>query len=444
MSSVARVSSVTERVRTSLFYVPTVFLVAGAVLGQISVTVDSIVSRGAAHLPIGLTSTVESARTVLGTIAGATITVAGIAFSVSLLIIQLASSQYSPRVIHGLFRDPFNKRVMGVVVGTFTYCLIVLRSVRAPIEEGDTPVIPNISVAIAVVLGLVAILSIIGFINHSAHSMDVSQILQTVTDEAIAQIDRTWPDVDEPPHESAGRDVPADPPFRVDIATNGWVQHIDRHGLIDLVPPGGTVRLETAVGRYAIKGMPLCTLWPAPPAGDEEAVVEAAHHAVAIGKTRTLSQDVTYGVRQLADVALKALSPGINDPTTAQDAIFHMTAVLAELLRRPAPSPSFEDDHGRRLVDDSGDAHREVIALAFDELRHFSANQPRLAVYLLQSLWSLTRLLEDAGHHVRAAPLREQARLVVAGTERAGLLAHDLATVNDAYAARFTGGTVAR
>ena len=130
------------------------------------------------ELPLGLTSTVDSARAVLSTIAGATITFAGIAFSVSLLIIQLASSQYSPRVVHTLFRDPFNRRVMGLVVGTFTYCVIVLRSVRSPFEQGGEPVIPNLSVAVAVVLGIATILAIVAFINHSAHSMDVSEILE--------------------------------------------------------------------------------------------------------------------------------------------------------------------------------------------------------------------------------------------------------------------------
>ena len=104
-------------------------------------------STNTAELPLGLTSTVDSARAVLSTIAGATITFAGIAFSVSLLIIQLASSQYSPRVVHTLFRDPFNRRVMGLVVGTFTYCVIVLRSVRSPLEQGGQPIIPNLSVA---------------------------------------------------------------------------------------------------------------------------------------------------------------------------------------------------------------------------------------------------------------------------------------------------------
>ncbi len=109
-------------------------------------------------------------RAVLGVIASATIAFAGVAFSVSLLLISMSSSQYSPRVVHGPFRDPFNKRVMGVVIGTFTYCLVVLRAVRSPLEDGGTAVVPSLSIAVAVLLGVATLLTIVGFISHAAHS----------------------------------------------------------------------------------------------------------------------------------------------------------------------------------------------------------------------------------------------------------------------------------
>src|SRR5690606_23782105 len=121
-------------------------------------------------------------------------TVAGIAFSISLLVIQQTSNQYSPRVVHSLFRDPFNRRVMGVAVGTFTYCLIALRAVRGPLEEGGDPVVPNLSVAVGVVLGVLAILAIVAFIDHNAHTMEASQILGRISADSKENFDRTWPE----------------------------------------------------------------------------------------------------------------------------------------------------------------------------------------------------------------------------------------------------------
>jgi len=162
-----RLSSLVERIRVSLFFVPMVAVVISIVGAGVTIWIDSRLDLQGADLPLGVTSTVASARAVLSTVAGATMTFAAIAFSISLLIIQQASSQFSPRVVHTLFRDPFNKRVMGLVMGTFTYCLVVLRSVRSLGESGGDVVIPNLSVAMAVLPGIATVISIAAFLNHS-------------------------------------------------------------------------------------------------------------------------------------------------------------------------------------------------------------------------------------------------------------------------------------
>ncbi len=194
---------------SSLFFVPMTFVLSAAVLGEVMLLVDGRVE----DLPQRFTATVDSARSVLSVVAGATLAFAAIAFSVSLLLISLASSQYSPRVVHGLFRDPFNKRVMGVVIGTFTYCLVVLRAVRGPLEDSGQAVVPSLSILAAVVLGVISILSIVSFISHSAHSMDVSRILQRVTSEALAAVREQWPEpTSTQPQEPEG-DQPVDEGF---------------------------------------------------------------------------------------------------------------------------------------------------------------------------------------------------------------------------------------
>ena len=263
------VSAFLERLRGSLFVVPMGFVVAGIVLGQAGLALDDALGSGASRLPLGFTSTVQSARAVLSTVAGATITVAGIAFSVSLLTIQLASSQYSPRVVSGLFRDPFNKRVIGLVVGTFTFCLVVLRSVRAPLEGQGNPVIPNVSVAVGVLLGIASILAIVAFMNHNAHTMDISEILDGVTRDTANAIERHW---------SSHLFEPS-VPVRPDVLPDGsvlhrpgrprrWVQLLDHEKLLRAVPEGGTVRLDVGVGEYLVRGSRLCTLWPEPENAD--------------------------------------------------------------------------------------------------------------------------------------------------------------------------------
>lgn len=427
-------SAVLERLRSSLFFVPLLFVLIGGGFGLIMLWVDELVEDGTSGIPLLLTSTVDGAREVLGVVAAATITVAGIAFSVSLLVIQQASSQFSPRVVHSLFRDPFNRRVMGLAVGTFTYCLMVLRAVRSSLQEDGEAVIPNLSVNLSVVLGVVTILAIVAFIDHNAHTLEVSQILSRVTDDTIHRIERTWSEDPADRGEEATR-APAGEGCPVPFTDSGWLQQVSSAALFDLVPPGGTVRLETAVGRYAIKGTPLCTIWPVP--DDAEAVRAQAAKAVDIGATRTMQQDPSYGLRQLADVALIALSPGVNDPTTAQDAIFHLAAVLREALVRELPSKLERDDHGRRLLRPEDHTHETLVELAFGEIRRTAAGLPTVCTYLLEALHLLHESLLDTGHPDRASALRLQAELVLAGAERADLLPADLEEVRAAHRRRF-------
>ena len=435
-----RVSGILERIRASLFLVPMLAVILAAGLAAASIAIDSRLDQSGARLPLGLTSTVESARSLLSTVAGATITFAAIAFSVSLLIIQQTSSQYSPRVVRTLFRDPFNKRIMALVVGTFTYCLVVLRSVRGAVEKSGSPVIPNLSVAIALLLGIATVLAIVAFIDHSAHFMDVSKILDRVQREAIAQIRREWSDIDanRPPpslHRQGDPHRHPEPPDQaghtVRFDRNGWVQQIDIAKLVDCVPDGATIWVDTYPGRYATEGSPACFL-SAPPS-DVAATEHRIISAIQIGETRTMQQDVSFGLRQLVDVALKALSPGINDPTTAQDAIFHITAVLAELMRRDPPPRHRTGESGGRLVLMHQPTLDDLVRLVFDEVRRAAADKPTVCVYLLEALGLTAEALSSVDLPDRTAMLTEQAQLVVAGCERAALLPTDLRTVQRAF-----------
>lgn len=429
-----RIRHVRDRLRSSLFYVPMLFVVAGFVLGQVALEVDDRIE----NVPTRLTATVESARTVLGVVAGATITFAGIAFSVSLLLISLASSQYSPRVVHGLFRDPFNKRIMGVVVGTFTYCLIVLRAVRSPLEDGGTPIIPSVSVALGVLLGIVTILSIVAFISHSAHSMDVSKILHSVTSEALTAVRDQWPLPDgAPPGEISEEDDrrPGAEALEVTFDSHGWVQQVDRRALLECLEPGAVMRVTTAPGRYAVIDTPLCTISPRP--SDADGATAAVREAVIVGETRTMEDDAGYGVRQLADVALKALSPGINDPTTAQDAMFHLATVVRELLVRIPPQRRVEGEDRRVLLMPESLRHDEVVEIAFDEVRIAAAGQPTMQVYLLEILSLLAVSLRGNCPEATLDRFRHQADLIVEMSDDESLPEADRERVRAAYRSRF-------
>ncbi len=368
----------------------------------------------------------------MGTIAGATITVAGIAFSVSLLMIQSASSQFSPRVLHGFFRDRFTKRVLGLVVGTFAYCLLVLRAVRGPLDESGQAIIPHISVFVALILGLLSILAIVAFINHSAHSMEVGEIMRRVASRTQEQIARICPALGEGAPE-ADPSIPeppgADDALVVRARIDGWVQQIDVRGLLEAADEGGTVRLETLAGDFRTERAVLCRIWPRPE--DEERAVKEAREAVRLGRWRTMQDDLGFGIRQLADIALRALSPGVNDPTTAQDAIVHLGSILREMLLRDLPPVHHEDDDGRRLFRASEMTHADYVALAYGQIRRAASRLPAVATVMLQVLGQLGRRVKEAGRPERAEALRAQARLLLDGLAAEHLVEEDLAEVRE-------------
>jgi uncharacterized membrane protein len=430
-------------VASSLFVVPMLWVLGAIGASQVTLRIDDAIDRDFTDLPLGMASTVESARSVLSTVAGATITVAGIAFSIALLVLQQSSSQYSPRVVQGLFRDPFNKRVVGLEVGTFTFCLVVLRSVRTSLEGGGDPVVPNVSVAVAVLLGIASILGIVAFINHNAHTMEVSQILATVTDQTVEALDATWP---EPGQEArTGSAEVASPSGLLDAApptahvvrsaTSGWVRYVDHGAVAAALRAGTRARLELTPGEFAVRGRPLCTVWPRPTEPDDfDRVVE---RAVRRGSTRTMAQDPSYGIRQLADVALRALSPGINDPTTAEDAIRHLTAVLAEAYDRVPPPRVCVGEDGGSLEMPSMPGYVELTELAFAEIRRIVSDHPRIAGVLVESQGELHALAGERELDEVARHLRAQARLTLDACHRASWLPEDLVALDVAHARAF-------
>ena len=150
-----------------------------------------------------------------------------------------------------------------------------------------------------------------------------------------------------------------------------------------------------------------------------------------------MQQDAPYALRQLADVALKALSPGINDPTTAQDAIFHTAAVLTEMLRRDPPRPVLSERDGKSLIEVQQSTSADLVRLAFAETRRAAVEQPAVCVYLLEAIELVSEPLVSGGMAERAIPLFEQAALVLEGCRAADLLPSDLRVVEDAYRRRF-------
>ena len=482
-----------EVLTTSLFFSPVLAVIFAIVLGIVCSYVDAALSLADDRdPPVIWTTTPLSAQSLLSTVAGATISFAGTAFSVSLLVIQLASTQYSPRVVHTLFKDPFNRRIVALVVGTFTYCLVVMRSLGDNQQNEKVVVVPNVSVAVAFFLGIASVLAIVAFIDHAANTMDISQLLERITRDTIWHIQRTWEledgkggrkkdpmsldlgedsprhaqkteqedeqkqaschqtdgDSDEinegnpkRPKSNKGEEAEAEVSTGshvVRFRSSGWIQEIDFDSLINLVPENACMKVYTLAGRYAIPGTAVCSISPKPTIhnckhvmGDnyefwrehsdddneeEERFLDEFDSyvldSIMVGLSRTMRCNPSFGLRQLVDVVLRALSPGINDPTTAQDGIFHVTAVVTEFCHRKIPKSIRVNEYDGRLILNEQHDYDSIVRLAFDEVRSCASSNPTVALYLLESLRLIRESLQAGGHPRRAPEIERQARLI--------------------------------
>ena len=382
------------RVRDSLWFVPGLAVVTGIVLAMLAVQVPTPETESMFARIWLFGGGAEGARGVLSAIAGGLITVTGTIFSVTIVALQLASSQFTPRVLGSFMADRVNQTVLGVFIGTFTYTLLVLRTIRSQAED-RIEVVPHVGVTIALLLLLVSVGALVVFIDHAARSIQASVILHRESRRTLARVDELFPRrVGEPAEDERptfDEPVVSDAvPAVVTSDVSGYLQSLDDNALWSVARPDGqplTIRMEMHVGAFSFPGKALASVWPAHRCDDD--VVQAVRRAFVLGPERTPDQDVEFGLVELSDIAVRALSPGINDPTTALHCVDRLTEVLAALgSREPPTRVRTSKDGGVRLVVRDTPFER-TIGLAFDQIRHHGASNPAVLAKLLEAALDL-------------------------------------------------------
>lgn len=336
---------------------------------------------------------------MLSAIAGSLITVTGVVFSVTIVALQLASSQFTPRVLGSFVADRVNQVVLGVFIGTFTYTLLVLRTIRS--EADDRALfVPHVAVTIALIMLLVSIGALIVYINHSARSIQASVILHREARRTIQRVEVLFPERVGQPAQDLSDDAeselaPTGAPTYVLASRSGYVQalHADAIWKLENVQRKRpvTVRVDLQVGAFVFPGKRLATVWPTDMV--DEHVEHSVRAAFVLGPERTIEQDVELGIVDIADIALRALSPGINDPTTAIQCIDRLTEILAALGTRPSPAANRRSPDGAVYLLMRTMSFARAIGFAFDQIRLFGAENPDIAKRLLEALGDLATVI---------------------------------------------------
>jgi len=330
----------------------------------------------------------EAARQMLSMIAGAAMGVAGISFSITVVVLCLASSQYSPRVLRNFIRDWRSQMVLGGFLGTFAYCLVVLKTIRG---ESEFAFIPPSAILGSVLLAFVVIALLVYFIDHIASSIQASSIVKAIYTETLKTMDYVFP------HKQSEENEIWDTHRKIVLAseslkwqpvmsqTTGYVQSVDLERLVSLSRKHKLpIKMAKAPGEFVVFDTPL--VW-VPQDFDHELSGQVCS-AYSIDISRTMEQEVGFGIRQLVDVALKGLSPGINDVTSSEICIDYIGALLRELVSRPMTlAPIFEND-SLRVVRRS-ETFSQLIHLGFDQIRRCGEEKPTVLLRLEMALDSI-------------------------------------------------------
>jgi uncharacterized membrane protein len=407
-----RLRNVWQLLNTSFWFLPTLMALAAIGLAFLTTDIDARTDahwRGALGWVWG--GGPEGAREMMATIASSMITVAGVVFSITIVSLQLASSQYGPRLLGNFMRDKGNQLVLGTFVATFIYCLLVLRAVRG--VEGEE-FVPHLSITIGIVLALASLAVLIYFIHHVADSIQAETLTAATARDLRAVVDYLFPEMlgqDKPEPDDDPPDLPPDLDRNcnaVPAASSGYLQAIETETLMEAACAHDLVlRLLHRPGDFIVEGDTLAQAWPA-----DRCTAEITQHigaAFILGRQQTLTQDVKYSAHQLVEIAVRALSPGINDPFTAIACVDWLGASLRQLAQRRIPSAYRYDSDRRLRVIAPTTTFVDLADIAFNQIRQYGY---RSVPVMLRILETVVRLVKHVRRTEDREALRRHAELV--------------------------------
>lgn len=359
------------------------------------------------------------ARAILSVIASSMIAVAGTVFSITIAALSLAAGQMGPRLLRNFTKDRGNQITFGFFLATFAYALLVLRAVRDP---GEGAFVPQLSLSIAILLAFVCVGTLVWFVAHMAGRINVDTVIELVSFDVHEAVERltTNGEQPEPPPASFWQDAQtiADPRY-------GYLQQLDAEALADWAVENDTaIRLLTRPGAYVFPGAPVALVKP-PRDDAKDAIVRFS----ALGQTRLSPADLEFAVRQLEEVAVRALSTGINDPHTAINVLDRMGTALCQLVPLRLPTGTYQRD-GRTVLVVPGFDYGGLTDAMFHMIRQNAADTPAVLIRILEILTSVASCEKDAA---RLETLHRHANLVLDTATRTIPSPNDLADVRSRH-----------
>ncbi|NJM73442.1 MAG: DUF2254 domain-containing protein [Scytonema sp. RU_4_4] len=410
-----KLSKVWDSLHSSYWFVPTLIAIASVGLAVTMLGID----RAGHYGPIKEWGWIYSggpdgARALLSTVAGSIVTVTGTAFSITIVALQLAASSFGPRLLRNFMQDTGNQVVLGTFISTFVYSLLVLRTIHG--EDYDI-FVPQLSVTVGMILAFISIGVLIYFIHHASTIIQASHVIKSVSDELNRAIDRLFP-------EKIGRGVKeqhlfaeipanvAEEACPIKSAGNGYLQGIDNDELMKIAYQHNLIlRIVTRPGKFVVKGSNLVMVFPGERVNHK--LTKEINDAFILDKERTEQQDVEFPIAQLVEIALRAISPGINDPFTAIRCIDRLSAGLSRFAQRDIPSPyRYDKNNNLRMIAEPV-TFAGLTDAAFNQIRQYSIKDVAVTIRLLEAITCIATFTHNAKQR---EALRRHADMILQGS----------------------------
>ena len=362
------------------------------------------------------------AQVILSDIATSTMTVVSIVFAILLMTLTLASMQFSPRIIVSFARDRVTQWTLGIFLGTFLYCMAALPAAHSR----PAPFAPVLTVMGAIILAVLCVALLLFFIHHISQAISVNHIVDRIATETVAVIDEVMPLPRRDVHmETSDSTVPTVWETSLENEAAGYIRFVDLKQLLALAASHHVkIQVVRRAGQFVPAGTPLLRVNKADRLSPE--LASALQASFDFGPTRTLQQDIEFGVLQIVDIALKAISPAVNDPTTAVGCVDQLSRILIRFASREVPEPRLYDLRGVARVHFQWIDFEKLLESAFGQIRMYSKSDVAVSLRLLRALGDIAITSRDGGYR---RMLLEHGRRVVAGcSEQMG--AEDLRNLN--------------
>lgn len=411
-----KLSKLWDTLHSSYWFIPSIMAIITTALAFTMLMLDR---TGKANINYwwSYTGGADGARSLLGAVAGSMISVAATAFSITIVALQLAASNFGPRLLRNFMQDTGNQVVLGTFISTFIYCLLILRTIHGE-GDGYSRFVPQISITCGILLAIISIGVLIYFIDHASTIIQASHIIENVSDDLDKAIDRLFP-------KKIGRSVPfgqelAEIPDNFDLVAspvrvtdNGYIQAIDEEELLKIARKYNfLLRVESRPGKFVVKNSNLVMVFPGELVNQK--LTKQINDAFILGKERSEQQDIEFPIDQLVEIALRALSPGINDPFTAIRCVDRLGAGLSRLAQKDFPSPyRYDADYKLRAIA-FGVTFEGLVDSAFNGIRQYARSDTSVTIRLLEAIANIATYTNNPKYQ---AVLQRHADMILRGSQ---------------------------